>query len=259
MEQQCGSTDLVAITAGGPHAWITINALREAYGPFPVIQEEGEPAGVFWKRRLRKLGAIEVAGQWGAMVLAKLTKPLSKGRVPELVASEALKPEPDPDQEIIHVPSVNSDEARDALQRLSPKAVYVVSTRMIRSKTLGCVDAPFINYHSGINPAYRGINGGYFALARGEPEHFGTTLHLVDEGVDTGDVLKQVRIETTKADNLHTYMWLMAARSRQAVVEVMGEAIRGELKPYTVDLPSRQYYAPTLWFYLWAGLRRGAW
>jgi len=253
------SAPLVAITAGGPHAWITINALREAFGPFPVMLEEGEAAGVFWKRRLRKLGALEVAGQWGAMVLAKLTKPLSRGRVPQLVAEEGLKPQPDPDQEMIRVPSVNSDEARTALQRLAPKAVYVVSTRMIRKPTLDCVDAPFINYHSGINPAYRGINGGYFALARGEPQHFGTTLHLVDEGVDTGGVLKQVLMEPTKADNLHIYMWLMAARSRDAVVEVMDKAIRGALEPYTVDLPSRQYYAPTLWFYLWAGLTRGVW
>ncbi len=253
------SAPLVAITAGGPHAWITINALREAYGPFPVILEEGEPAGAFWRRRLRRLGALEVAGQWGAMVLAKLTKPLSRARVPQLVSEEGLKPEPEPNQEMISVPSVNSDEAREALQSLTPRAVYVVSTRMIRKPTLDCVDAPFINYHSGINPAYRGINGGYFALARGEPQHFGTTLHLVDEGVDTGGVLRQVHIEPTKADNLHTYMWLMAAHSRSAVVEVMGKAISGELQPYTVDLPSRQYYAPTLWFYLWAGLTRGVW
>lgn len=252
-------TPLVAITAGGPHAWITINALRDRFGPFPVVMEEGEPARVFWRRRLKRLGPVAVAGQFGAMALAKLTKPLSRGRIPQLIADEGLAPEPVPDQEIIHVPSVNADETRTALAALSPSAVYVVSTRMIRTGTLGCVDAPFINYHSGINPAYRGINGGYFALANGEPEHFGTTLHLVDEGVDTGDVLRQVKIPVTKADNLHTYMWLMAARSREAVVEVMEAAIAGQLDPYAVDLPSRQYYAPTLWGYLWAGLRRGVW
>ena len=108
------STPMVAMTAGGPHAWITINVLRDAYGPFPVIVEEGEPSGVFWKRRLRKLGLVEVAGQWGAMVLAKLTRPLSKRRVLALIEAEGLRPEPDPDQEMIHVPSVNSDEARAA-------------------------------------------------------------------------------------------------------------------------------------------------
>lgn len=250
---------IVAMTAGGPHAWITINALRAEFGPFPVILEDGEPAGTFWRRRLKQLGLMEVAGQWGAMVLAKLTKPFSWGRVPELIETERLEPVPHPDQDIIPVSSVNSPAAREALASLAPKAVYVVSTRMIRAKTLQATDAPFINYHSGINPAYRGINGGYFALARGEPEHFGTTVHLIDHGVDTGDVLYQQRITPTRRDNYHTYMWLMAARSRRIVILAVRDAILGRLKPKQVRLPSRQYYAPTLWFYLWAGVRRGVW
>ena len=57
---------------------------------------------------------------------------------------------------------------------------------MLRRPLLEACGCPVVNYHSGINPAYRGINGGYFALANGEPEHFGVTLHLVDLGVDTG-------------------------------------------------------------------------
>ena len=82
---------------------------------------------------------------------------------------------------------------------------------MISNTTLRSTDAPFINYHSGINPAYRGMFGGYFALANGEPEHFGATVHLVDEGVDTGEILYQSRLRTEPDDNFHTYLWRMAA------------------------------------------------
>ncbi len=218
---------LVALTAGGPHAWITINALRAAYGEVPVILEDGEPADIFWRRRLRRLGPLRVAGQWGQMMLAKATKPLSRKRLPELIAQYDLEPEPAEDQLSLRVSSVNSDACRDALQVLAPRAVYVVGTRMIGARTLDCVDAPFINYHSGITPGYRGIHGGYHALARGEPEHFGTTLHLVDAGIDTGDILAQVQVRPEKKDNFHTYLWLMAAQSRETVVRVMGEALRG--------------------------------
>ena len=31
------------------------------------------------------------------------------------------------------------------------------------------------------------------------------------------------------------------------------------LKPTTPDMPSRQWYHPTVWFYLWTGLTRGVW
>jgi len=39
----------------------------------------------------------------------------------------------------------------------------------------------------------------------------------------------------------------------------MEDALAGRLAPYRRDLPSRQYFAPTVWFYFWAGLRRGVW
>ena len=42
---------IVAITSGGPHAWIMINALREQFGDFAVIVEDGETSDVFWRRR----------------------------------------------------------------------------------------------------------------------------------------------------------------------------------------------------------------
>ena len=134
-----------------------------------------------------------------------------------------------------------------------------MSTRMIGRATLAAVDAPFINYHSGINPAFRGMFGGYFALASGQPEHFGATVHLIDEGVDTGDILYQSRVETQKNDNFHTYLWRMAAGSRDIVVKAMEDAVEGKLRPTRVDLPSRQWFAPTLGGYVWTGVSRGVW
>ncbi len=35
---------LIALTSGGPHAWIMINALRAQFGDFPIILEDEEPA-----------------------------------------------------------------------------------------------------------------------------------------------------------------------------------------------------------------------
>jgi methionyl-tRNA formyltransferase len=117
-----------------------------------------------------------------------------------------------------------------------------------------------VNYHSGINPAYRGINGGYFALANGEPENFGVTLHLVDLGVDTGPILATSRIPVAANDNMQTYMTLMAAKSQDLVVETMDKALKGETRPLPPSpLPSKQYYAPTLGQYLANGLARGVW
>lgn len=252
-------SDLVALTSGGPHAWIMINVLRERFGPFPVIREQGEPSSVLWRRRRKILGPLKVASMQAARIPIRLTKGGTDDRIAQLIAREKLEPDPRAGTQIIDVPSVNSDPCRAALQAASPKAVFVVSTRMIGKATLQAVDAPFINYHSGINPAYRGMFGGYFALANGEPEHFGATVHLVDEGVDTGGVLYQSHVETEPGDNFHTYLWRLAAGSRDIVIRGMEDALRGTLTPRQVDLPSRQWFAPTFGGYVWTGLRRGVW
>lgn len=253
------SSGIVALTAGGPHAWIMINALRETFGDFPIILEEGEPASTFWARRRKLLGPFRVLSMKAARIPIRLTKSGTGARIQELIDAHGLKPEPDPVTHIINVPSVNSDAAREALAAAKPKAVFVVSTRMIGQKTLSSVEAPFLNYHSGINPAYRGMYGGYFALANGQPEHFGATVHLVDSGVDTGDVLYQSHVEVTKKDNFHTYIWTMAAGSRDIVIQAMKDALEGKLAPKKIDLPSRQYFAPTFFGYILTGLRRGIW
>jgi Formyl transferase len=253
------ASGIVVLTGGGPHAWIMINALRARFGEISVIQEDEEPPRVFWSRRKRLLGSLTVASMQAARLPIRLTKRGAAARIDELIAVHGFESEPPADLSPLHVTSVNAPETIAALQALQPKAVFVVSTRMIGKTLLASVPAPFINYHSGINPAYRGMFGGYFALANGEPQHFGATVHLVDQGVDTGGVLYQSQVDVTQKDTFHTYLWVMAAGSREIVVQAMTDALAGTLRPYTVDLPSKQYYAPTFGGYIWTGLTRGVW
>jgi methionyl-tRNA formyltransferase len=251
------ASGLVALIGDAPHAWTMVNALKRRFGEFPVMVERGEPAGDFWARRKKKLGAKAVLSMKAAQLAAKVTKPLSRGRLAELQA--ACDATPATGHGRIDVGAVNDRDAIARLQVLRPRAVFVASTGMLRKPLLEALGCPVVNYHSGVNPAYRGINGGYFALANGEPQNFGVTLHLVDLGVDTGPILATNQIEVDKRDNMQTYMTLMAARSQDLVVETMERVLRGDVSPVTSALNSAQYYAPTLGQYLRNGFTRGVW
>ena len=137
--------------------------------------------------------------------------------------------------------------------------VLVVGTRIISSKVLAAVEAPFINYHDGITPKYRGIHGGYWASARNDLVNFGATVHLVDPGVDTGEVLYQVRLRPSGEDNYATFSYLQLAAALPLLVRAAEDAIGGTVTPQPVDLPSHLWSHPTLWAYVAAGLTRGAW
>lgn len=252
------ASGLTALIGDAPHAWTMVNALRKRFGDFPVFVERGEPASAFWARRKKKLGATTVYSMKAAQLAAKVTKPLSHARLSELQAE--CDASPFPAHMRFDVNNLNDLDTIAKVRTLKPKAVFVASTGMLRRPLLEACACPVVNYHSGVNPAYRGINGGYFALANGEPELFGVTLHLVDLGVDTGPILATNRVPVAANDNMQTYMTLMAAKSQELVVDTMAKVLAGEANPLpSSSLPSNQYYAPTLSQYLVNGFTRGVW
>ena len=250
---------VVILSGGGPLPWIIINAVVDRLGPVTVLEETPEPTKLLFRRRLRKLGAIEVAGQLAFGVLQRALRLASRRRLAAIIASHGLKPKPSPNCSVIQVGSVNADTCRRELARLKPAVVLVIGTRIIRRETLAAVQAPVINYHAGINPKYRGMCGGYWALANGDAQHFGATVHLVDEGVDTGDILYCESVAPAVDDNFVTYPFRLAVAGRRLVLQSLDDALRGRLRTVRTTLPSRQWYHPTIWGYLRTGLTRKVW
>lgn len=250
---------IVAITNGSPHSWIIINAITERFGPITVLTEDKERRSVQIRRRIKRQGLLTVAGQIGFLLLSRLLAKGSRDRIKEIVEEHRLNPEPCPVCELLPIGSVNSPACRDALARLQPEVVVVFGTRIIGKETLSAIRVPVMNFHSGITPKYRGQAGGYWALANGDPDHAGVTVHLVDAGVDTGEVLYQARFEPGRRDNFATYFYLQAAAFRPIAVRAVEDALRGDLKPFRPSLPSALWHHPTLWTYLTRGLQVGIW
>ncbi len=103
------------------------------------------------------------------------------------------------------------------------------------------------------------MHGGYWALAEGDAENFGSTVHLVDEGIDSGGILYQARAKPGPRDNFSTYPYLQLALALPMLAQAAEDAFAGRLAPRGSDLPSRLWSHPTIWAYLANGLRRGVW
>jgi len=252
-------TRIVVLTVPSPQSWIIVNALMERFGPVTIVAEEREGKLALIRKRMRRQGPVAVLGQIGFVLFQKLLGSRAQPRIAEIIAQYGINPQPNPACEIFAVRSVNSMACRAALAMLRPDVVLVIGTRIIGKETLAAIGAPLINFHSGINPKYRGQAGGYWALAMGDAANAGVTVHMVDAGVDTGDVLYQARFEATKADNFITYFYIQAAIARPLAVKAVEDALAQRLKPVKVDLPSQQFYHPTLWFYLWTAWTKGVW
>ena len=252
-------TNIVFITGGGQLYWIIANALVDHFGPITIIREQAEPKGLFLKRRMKRLGPITVAGQVAFSFLSKVISKRSEQQRQNIIAASGANADEPENCEIIDVESVNSQACRDHLKRLAPSAVMVVGARIIKSETLNSIDAPFINYHPGITPKYRGMNGAYWTLASADAANLGVTMHLVDESVDTGDVLYQERCEMPAGNNITTYHHYLATVARPLAIQAIEDAITVKLNPRRIDLQSKQWFHPTIWGYVWTGVTRHVW
>jgi methionyl-tRNA formyltransferase len=153
------------------------------------------------------------------------------------------------------VSSVNAEDCLKAIHSLQPHIIVVNGTRIISKRILQNTNAIFINMHVGITPHYRGSHGGYWALRNNDIDNFGTTIHLIDAGVDTGAVIKQVFIKPDKADNFATYPVLQAAIGTEALKEVLPTMISGSYETITHTEKGSMYYQPTWWQYVTGGVR----
>jgi folate-dependent phosphoribosylglycinamide formyltransferase PurN len=250
---------IVALTNGSPQSWIVLNGITAAYGPITVLQEEAEPKRQLVRRRMKSQGLLPVVGQVGFVVLQKLLQPFRQKRIAEILEVTGSNPAPDAACNITHVTSLNAMESLALLQSLQPDVIVVYGTRILGPALLSAIKVPIINFHSGLNPKYRGQAGGYWALAMGDAAHAGVTVHLVDRGVDTGDVLYHGIFSATEQDSFPTYFYLQAAALRPLAVKAVADALAQSLKPFRPDLPSQLFFMPTLWSYLVTGLTKGVW
>lgn len=231
---------------------VTTNALRAAGLSTSVVLESPLPAWRVALRRRARIGLVNVVGQVLFRLLAVPWLERTAGaRKREIV--EAFSLDPTPVAADVRISSVNTREAKEALRSLDPSVVVVVGTRIIASSTLECVTAPFINLHAGITPRYRGVHGGYWALVEGRPDLVGSTVHLVDAGIDTGSVLAQATFPVTGRDSFATYPLLHLAAGVPLLVEAVERVADGKPLAETAALEcgeSRLWHHPTLWGYL---------
>jgi len=83
------------------------------------------------------------------------------------------------------------DELLDIVRRDRPDVVALCGfMRLLRGRTLGRIGVPVLNVHPSLLPQFRGLNAQRQAIEAGAAVT-GATVHRVDAGMDTGDILLQ--------------------------------------------------------------------
>jgi len=136
----------------------------------------------------------------------------------------------------IPIPNVNSDEALARLETYNADLMVSMSFNQILKKDIiQLAPKGFINCHTGNLPFYRGRNILNWALIN-DAKEFGVTVHFVDEGIDTGDIVLQDVALISDYDDYSTLL----DRAIELCAEVLFQAVviiaNGEEKKIQQDI-----------------------
>lgn len=245
---------ILVLAGRGNSSRAVVNRISQIYDDVTLVVEQDVKRSVFLKNRIKRLGVAKTAGQIVFMALVPgYLRRRSRIRIGQ-IASEYRLDFGSRFYSRVHffeTESVNSDETIAIIQDAAPDIIVVNGTRIIARRVLECTRAPFLNMHMGITPLYRGVHGGYWAAAQNDREHFGVTIHLVSEGIDTGDVICQKIIQTMPQDNFVTYPYLQMGEGIQLEIQVLKEYEKtGHIQTHAVNLPSKLWSHPAIWEYL---------
>jgi len=129
---------------------------------------------------------------------------------------------------VFEVPHINDRRVVELAERLSPDIIAVFGTSLIRGPLLNLGRHGIVNLHGGLSPEYRGADCTFWALYNGEPEKIGCTIHFIDKGIDTGNLIAHVCPEVKPGDDELTLFWCSVMDSADAYADLFERIGRGE-------------------------------
>lgn len=155
-------------------------------------------------------------------------KPRGRGQTmqPSAVKIRALE---------LGLPILQPEKLRDsafieALESWQADCFIVVAFRILPPEVFRLPSKGTVNLHSSLLPKYRGAAPIQWALMNGETET-GVTTFLIDEKVDTGEILLQARVPISQDDDAGSLHDKLSERGANLILETADGLEAGSLHP----------------------------
>ena len=129
---------------------------------------------------------------------------------------------------------------REMILKLKPDLFIVSSFRnILDKKLLSLPKLGAINLHMSLLPKYRGPHPENWAIINNE-KTVGFTVHYIDEGIDTGDIIVQSEIAILPEDDILTLTFKLAEKAPELLVKVLKdfEMFKLQCKPQNESMKS---------------------
>ena len=185
------------------------------------------------------LEAIVGAGHEVAAVVTQPDKPKGRGGVMAMspVKECALRH----GLTVLQPLKARNPEFIDEIRAINPDVIVVVAfgqiipSEIIHMPKYGC-----INVHASLLPKYRGASPIQWTVLDG-CEYSGVTTMLMDEGIDTGDILETVTVKLDERGTGGSLFDRLSLVGAKLLVETLDKAEAGQLHPVKQDDSQSSY------------------
>jgi methionyl-tRNA formyltransferase len=179
-------------------------------------------------------------------VVAVVTQPdREKGRGRKVIASPVKEAALRHGLAVVQPEKVKEEAFQKTVLELRPDLIIVVAYGRILPKSI--LEIPkrgAVNVHGSLLPVFRGSSPIAWAILKGE-KITGVTTIMMDEGMDTGDILLQSEVPIQERETFETLHDRLALTGAQLLTKTIKKMKMGEIQPVPQD-PSKATYAPLL-------------
>ena len=147
--------------------------------------------------------------------------PEKAGRLADVAVAHGLP--------LVEVDNLNSPRAAEQLRSLNVDLGVVLGTRILRQSTFSVPRLGCVNLHKGKVPEYRGMPPGFWELYDGASSA-GVTVHWINAGLDTGDILGTDSVAIHPNDNPRTLGRKLDACGTELLRRIVSDIADGKVK-----------------------------
>ena len=89
------------------------------------------------------------------------------------------------------------------IEKSKPDLIISYGCSLIREKLINKYSNKFLNIHLGLSPYFKGVGSNFWAYIQNKPELIGSTIMMIDPGIDSGRIIHQLRTKIFMRDNFH--------------------------------------------------------
>lgn len=142
------------------------------------------------------------------------------------------------------VGNVNDKKFILKIKKIKPDLlVSIFFNQIISSEVIKISKKGIINIHPAFLPDYKGVSPVFWTLANAE-KYTGITTHYINEGIDTGTIIRRKKIKITKKDTEDTLYMRLCTLGAPLLVETINDIELGNVKTYQ-NSGGRYFSLPT--------------